>query len=396
MKITLLSTYAPSEEFGGPARTHHQRLALENAGHDVSYIVVDSGGSRGSLRRSDLRFSIPRRDLGEFDPMYSDVDLGNAAAADGRLIAEARTHLADFGTQFLMLEQPYLVGVAEQLTAASNVEVIYSCHNIEWVLRRELERFDADRRRADRHLEVLALEHRAVDLASAVTALCATDVAKLREEFGVDAVLVPNGTSVAQMPLPTDGLFKQRAQRTGHRYFAFAGSSYWPNTDGFGQIATPSLGFLPPTTRIEVAGSVCAQLHHTPAVTRQHATNFARLSLNGFLPMASLVEMMRHSTAVLVPIFLGQGSNLKTADALASGAPVIMTEKSTHGYEDLLELDREGVWVATTPEEFRAAMSAALDAPQASAPLGLARRARLTWSSRLQPLVELIDSLGQR
>jgi hypothetical protein len=104
-----------------------------------------------------------------------------------------------------------------------------------------------------------------------------------------------------------------------------------------------------------------------------------------------LVEMLSSSIAVLVPVFLGEGSNLKTADALASGAPVIMTSRSAHGYEDVLELDDEAVTIVDTPGEFRHAMKRQLESAGPDHRVGLRRREALSWTRRLADLPAVVD-----
>jgi glycosyltransferase involved in cell wall biosynthesis len=202
-------------------------------------------------------------------------------------------------------------------------------------------------------------------------------------------VLVPNGSAVADArhaPVPEG--------RTSVD-FLFAGSSYWPNVEGFATIATPSLGFLPPTRRIHVVGSAGSALLEHPAMSRCLAINRSRLTVHGFLEMDELVAMMAAARCVIVPVFVGEGSNLKSADALASGAPVIMTRRATHGYEDLLESDSSGVTVVEAARDFRSAMLDTLTTPPPDS-VGAVRARQLGWPTRLQPLVEAIRSLERQ
>ena len=270
--------------------------------------------------------------------------------------------------------------------------IVYSCQNIEYALRRDLERFQFDwRRPLDRADQVRELERRAVSVATAVTSICATDQDALRTEFGVESTLVPNGTTVAGMPLPAAPPAGLHAGEPVD--FAFAGSSYWPNLEGFARFADPSLAFLPPTARVQVAGSVCGQLLAVPSIARHHSINASRIVLRGFLEMDDLVALMWAARAVLVPVFIGEGSNLKSADALASGRPVVMTRRATRGYEDVIDADREGVTVVDDADEFRQAVLTAFRVPRPDGPVGRVRRTMLTWPRRLQPLVRVIDGL---
>jgi Glycosyl transferases group 1/Glycosyltransferase Family 4 len=392
--IAIFSTYAPSEGFGGPARTYHQRTVLESAGHDVTHVVVQGQPPTQSSRSCDLVMFVERPFRAPIDHVYNDIDLGVRAAQDRRVMQRISAHLEARQVDLIILEQPFLVQVVAPIAQSSGIPVIYSCQNIEYRLRQELERFqyvpDRPKNRSD---QVREIEVAAIELSSRVTAICDTDQAKLREEFGCVSTIVPNGSTIVSERL------RPRAAHAGASEsavdFAFAGSSYWPNVEGFVQIATPSLAFLPPTTRIHVAGSISADLLSTPPIARRHSVNASRISLHGFLPMDELMELMGNARSVLVPIFVGEGSNLKSADALGSGAPVIMTRRATHGYEDVLELDSEGVTVVDSAEEFRHAMKATLGQPWPTGRVGERRRDQLSWATRLQPLLGVVDEISE-
>lgn len=384
--VAIVSTYAPSEQFGGPARIFHLRRLLERYGYRVTHVIVDSAPSRGDIRKTDLHLTV-RTDRATFDPMYDDLALGDKARSSATVDAVVR-HLREHHVSLIVMEQPFLSEMVRDVVAVEPIPVIYSSANIEYRLRRELERFAPNRARTpESNRRIRDLEQLSVDLGAAVTAICPTDAELLTQEYGVGSVtVVPNGSVAAEGALAA---LRPRQRR----YFAFAGSAYWPNTEGLADVATPSLAFLPPDVRLEVAGSVCGPLSEHPQINLHHGVNFGRLSLNGFLPMRELIDLMYHSLAVLVPITIGQGSNLKTADALASGAPVILTERAVRGYEDVLDADSEGVTVVESITEFRAAMRAAVEAPTRTSPVGVPRRQMLTWDQRLQPFLELVTSL---
>jgi len=380
--IAMFSTYQPSRGFGGPSRIFHAREVLEAAGHRVVHVVIQANPASGDSRRDDIVRIVERPFGARVDHIYNDVDLGRRAAADERLSARLANELAQRGVDLVMLEQPFLVETAERVATRLGAPIVYSCHNVEYRLFRELERYVPDWRRSkQRSAEVRDLEVRATEIAEVVTTIADTDRQLVLDEFGVDSVVVPNGSTLA------DGDVPAAARRVD---FAFVGSAYWPNTEGFAQIATPSLAFLPPTTRIHVAGSVGRELLRNPVIDRHHSVNVSRLELHGFVDADELRRLLASANAVIVPVFVGEGSNLKSADALASGSPVIMTEKATRGYEHVLAADDEGVTVVADAAHFREAMRRSLGAPPPDGPIGHERRDRLTWRRRLAPLVDAI------
>ena len=65
--------------------------------------------------------------------------------------------------------------------------------------------------------------------------------------------------------------------------------------------------------------------------------------------------------AILLPIKFGGGSNLKTAEALATGKWVIASPVAMRGFEEFL--DAPGVVVADGPKNFRQAVIKTLNSP---------------------------------
>jgi hypothetical protein len=387
--VAIVATFAPSESFGGPARIFHMRRVLEAAGHRVVNVVVTSNHPSERLGHDDIVRVVERPFRARVDHIYNDIDLAERAAADpahGRAIT---AQLERLGTNVVILEHPFLIDIVQPVVERLGAALVYSCANIEYRLLQELERFAPDwRRRTDRAADVRRREEQATRAASVVTAICSTDQKVLRDEFGVDSVLVPNGTTLADRLPPTAPASGRRA---GHPVdFAVAGSAYWPNVEGLAKVAEPSLAFLPPVSRIHVIGSMSNEILRFPSIDRRHSANASRLVLRGFLGMDELIATFHAARAILVPVFTGEGSNLKTADALASGRPVIMTERAARGYEDVLAADDEGVSIVSDATEFRAAMAAELRRPR-QPQVGTGRRDLLGWTTRLAPLQSAVQ-----
>lgn len=383
--VAVFSTYAPSDGFGGPARLVNMQRVLEAGGLRVVHVVVQSIPDRTRPRPHDLFVLAERPFRAPIDHIYDDVDLGVRAASDPLIVSRVSEHLKTQGVQAIVLEQPFLVDLVERVLQTLTLPVIYSSQNIEFRLRRDLEPFQPSRTRRQRWSEVREVEARAAAMATSITAICPTDQHALRDEFGCESVLVPNGSSITDF----------RDTRGERSDFVFAGSAYWPNTDGLARIATPSLAFLPPGRTIHLIGSVGKQALETDAIRRRSPVNRPRLIVHGFLPVADMAARLRATSCVIVPVFLGEGSNLKSADALASGAPVIMTRRATAGYEDVLELDSSGVTVVDTAREFREAMLTSIEATPPFDGVGARRADSLTWTARLQPLLAVVtDALA--
>ena len=82
--------------------------------------------------------------------------------------------------------------------------------------------------------------------------------------------------------------------------------------------------------------------------------NDSRLRAWGYIANADKPSFFAAAACVIVPVYMGGGAKLKTADALASRRPVITTPHALEGYGPLVQdvLGR-GVYVADTPLAFR-------------------------------------------
>jgi hypothetical protein len=108
--------------------------------------------------------------------------------------------------------------------------------------------------------------------------------------------------------------------------------------------------------------------------------------------LASLVSL---ATVMLLPITLGGGSNLKTAEALLSGNAIVSTSYALRSFEEFRDLPR--LTVADTATEFRAAILRAWQAPlEGPSDAERSRLATLTWDHRTPVMVGAVSELVAR
>jgi FkbM family methyltransferase len=94
---------------------------------------------------------------------------------------------------------------------------------------------------------------------------------------------------------------------------------------------------------------------------------------------------------MMLPITYGGGSNLKTAEALLSGHPIIATSKALRGYEMFAAWP--GVIIAETRDAFCTGMRRVLSGEALSPPQG-DRLDAIVWDQTLQPIVNLVRGLA--
>jgi len=117
-----------------------------------------------------------------------------------------------------------------------------------------------------------------------------------------------------------------------------------------------------------------------------------RLAITDIVDQASLQALVAGAHAILVPITLGSGTNLKTAEALLAGKHVITTSVGLRGYEEFR--DHPGVAVCDTPSSFKTAIRAAMSSPlPALDSHWRGRCSRLSWNHTLSAIPDFVKRL---
>ena len=393
--VVTLSTYAPSPLYGGPARLYWLRQVLEQQGFDTASIVANTLPDAGQITDADLRLRPVVPDRFSHHPLYEDVMVGQRAAGQPDLVERLRNFLVQRRPHIVWLEQPWLLPLLDAAGLPPGATLVYSSQNVEYRLKMVLEGLQS----GDAQLPNSALidavkraESEAISRAAVVFSICEADRCVMLNEFGKDSVVLPNGSSIGNSQANPHSRFASLLSLPGIRIFGFAASSYLPNQAGLAAIADPSLAFLPPTARIALAGSLSDAVSNHPSIARHWAVNGHRLERLGFLSPADFVQFSLHVPCTIVPIFHGGGSNLKTADALASGTAVIATTNSLVGYESVVAEEPTNVTVVNGAHEFRCAMLDALRSP--AQPRRPTQRAKaLSWETRLQVAATTLRSM---
>lgn len=331
------------------------------------------------------------------DLVFGDLHVARAAAADPGTVDAVRRLVARLRPDVVHVEHPWTWLVLEQaLPAHGRPKIVYSSHNVEWSARPALFGIGLKRPGGDELVEATRLLEtefaRQADLVLSISDLEAKQIAA---DTGREVAYVPPVSDLAHGQPHLHAAYAHAARQAGGvRYAALMGSSYWPNVEGFFKTFPHGLGFLAQDEQIWVAGGLGPALHDDPRHHDYRSVNDARLRAWGYVAEADKPSFFASAACVIVPVTIGAGAKLKTADALASGLPVVITPHALEGYGPLVTdaLDA-GVYVADTPRRFRELTRQALRGGLPGCPLSV--RERVSHARMARELAQLYAPLAR-
>ena len=397
MKIVTLSTYP----FAFPRHGGQHRLAniadqYRQAGHSVASVGVQGSGLY-ALSPNFIPHP-PQRTLARYIEntfLMEDWAIGQWAAGDDEAY-ESLAALIPPAVDVLHIEQPWLFQFARryaQRLSRKTVTLLYGSQNIEHTLKAGIvETYLGSKHAQECAALVKACELEAIANADLVCTVSREDADWTRKHTQKSVVLAPNG--VARRSIEKADFVAANRFTRHHKYALYCASAHPPNIAGFYEMFGQGIGCLAPNQRLVVAGSA------GPAI--QSADQYARtpglahhLAATGEVSEEVLTGLLHLAHAMVLPITLGGGTNLKTAEALWAGLHVVATPVAMRGFEQFM--NSPGVTVVESAVQFRAAMRIAM----AMGPLELSSsereaRSALLWDSSLRPLLEKVNKLGAK
>lgn len=358
-RVLSLSTYPIRKPMhGGQRRVIALLDMLVGAGAEVRYAAVyEPPYSSADVGPDDLA-------LGHSVPALSGVPFVGDFAS-GEFAANAPAAYRHFSSLFdsfkpdvVMLEHPFMWPLVRRWREDGRLgqpRLIYSSHNWEGPLKEKIllgAGVDASLSAAIAG-QIEQMEKEICESADLVLAVSEEDAAMYRAVASGPVVVAPNGVGRPPPSFAATGA----ARVFGSRPFLFyVGSAYPPNIQGFLNLVTPDGAYyVPPVMTFAVCGGVCDGIFRSPVYHRYVSGNSSRVQFFPNTSDSDLLTLKNACHAILLPIQEGGGTNLKTAEALASGKWVVTTSTALRGFEAYREAS--GVVVADTPADFRAAIT---------------------------------------
>jgi glycosyltransferase involved in cell wall biosynthesis len=394
MKILQLTTYPTGvPRHGGQIRCASMATELRRAGHDVKAVAVYVEKDYAPDSEDDIPFN-PTSDFWVEDlPFLSDYFSGLHAAQDSSAFAALEKLTDEFRPDVIISEHPWLMPAAERLAAARNgLKLVYSSHNVENRLKEAvIARTDVPPAQRTRLTTAIrTLEHEAAARADLVIACTETDAAYYNENVPGCSNIIIAGNGVEPFSCAPSRVQGWRSY-VARPFPIFVSSAHPPNANGFWDMMAPGLTFLRPGERVLIAGSVCEIILQMKGFEEYEAVNISRLQLLGPMEKTELQAAVSASHVVLLPITEGEGSNLKTAEALESGCAIVGTTRAFRGFERAASLRH--VHITDNPLIFRKTVRRILDAPRYQKGTPLEVRSEFHWSDLLRGAVANIGGL---
>lgn len=404
--VLILSTYPHTiPRHGGQLRVANISKAYANDGWSVHSIAVyEPDAFHGAaVGKHDVAFpndSAFRFFNDRHVPFISDLLSGAFASSDSGGFPSICAKLP-IRIDAIHVEQPWLWPLAKrikELDQHRSAVLIYGSQNIERNLKSEIFLNYGINNAEDAIEAVGQLERIAATEADISLAVTQSDLSELAKLGARKLLLAPNG--IAPWSASSAALAKWKKRLPTAPWALYIASAHPPNFTNFCDSVGGSLGCIPPDTKLVVAGGVCEPLYRAVEASAWNSLNLSRLELLFELSDEDLAAVKTLAHTFLLPIQHGGGSNIKTAEALFSGAYVIGTEAAFRGFERFKELP--GVTACTNAQEVQRALRTVLQTSSrpVSLPASDELRQQLRWDECLaavpREVSQLTEILGKK
>jgi len=225
----------------------------------------------------------------------------------------------------IIFDHPWLWNEAKKLKEIfPKVKLIHSSQNIEFLLKSELLKELAQDAKIDAVKYVRGIEEEIARECDLI--LCVTELDKLwfQNNGAKNVIDANNGTLTTP----------QRVSST-NKYALVIGSGHPPNVEGSIKYLSDATEWMPEDSRLIYVGSICEGLRGNVGREIDLAKNTEVVFL-GSRSDEELNKLIASANVILLPIPYGGGSNLKTAEAISSGRPIVGTTKSLRGFENFI------------------------------------------------------------
>ncbi|HET9850438.1 MAG TPA: glycosyltransferase [Candidatus Saccharimonadales bacterium] len=366
-KILIISTYPiANPRDGGQKRVNAIVKEYKKAFKQVKFMAVFKG-RYPSYDKDDIYVPTDGSYPAHLIPFIGDVIAGSAIFSDSRIKNKMVKILRQYQPDIIQIEQtfPYigLKLLLEELNM--NPKLVLSSHNVEYRMKQEiLDGLGVPA--ADSKPIIKKIREAEEELSKRATLVIAVSKDDIREHKKMGAkrlVLAPNGIERVAPSQEAVEYWRNYFKDKAIKYTAsFIGSAHPPNWEGFKKMVGDRMGFVPPDTRMVLAGSIADYFQDNfKDMNLGHMTFWQRVIPVGRLDENKLAGLIAATDVILLPITEGGGSNLKTAEAILSGRKIVATSYAFRSFEKYRDLPN--IFIADDPDRFRQNILKAISSP---------------------------------
>lgn len=398
-RILLLTTYPiKNPRHGGQKRADAIYQAYKRHFSVVRHSAVFYRGFYSDYGKQDIFLSGSSEQSVERSPLTGDIICGEAIYRDDTVKSKMKKILLGLHPDIIHIEQPFpylgLKPLLEEL--GLHPKIVFGSQNIEAPMKREiLENAGVEESKIAEYEGVISRLEADMSKESDLVVACTPDDRTAHAAMGArNLVLAKNGVA----PFRSSPQAKSYWQKRFHDInttILFVGSAHPPNWAGFMTMVGKGLGFIPYSSRIVVAGSICDFFDREikpDALNIEDATFWLRAISAGRLSEERLGALIEQADIILLPITEGGGSNLKTAEAILADKKVVTTSHALRSFEWFA--DFPNVWVADNKRLFQKSIVEALGATRRERTKAQTNTAKqVLWENCLSDLIDGVKKI---
>ncbi len=358
---------------------------------EVKFVGVFHRGQYPDWGKDDILLGQPDliKKIDE-NPYASELISGKAIDNDIHVRSHFAKLLMEFQPDIIHIEQPYPYLGLEPLLLELGMspKIVLGSQNIEYVMKQRIyEGLEiAPEIRDPLVAQTKQLEEKFSKKADLIIAVNEQDAADHKKMGAKKCVVVPNGIDSKVASKAASGYWdKIKKEKSISKIVTFVGSGHPPNWVGFLGMIGADLSFIPKDCKIFIVGGVADYFEKEFEDKEKYSSFWSGAEIAGKIDDDKLAGLLEVSDVVLLPISIGGGSNLKTAEAILSGKKIVATPYAFHGFEKFRNLPN--IFVADNKDDFREALTEALNA-EYQAPTDAEKKLseKVQWKYCLEPL----------
>ena len=402
--VLVLSTYPINQPIhGGQKRTQAIVQTYKKVFKSVEYVAIfNPHAYPGYSERSGSDLPITKETLKKIaqKPILEDLIIGRDCYDDALLRKTLQNTIIKHNPDFIHFEQPYLyLGIKKILQEVSpSTKIIFGSQNIEHKMKKDIYASHKDMLtdvEINQELKAILDLEKEISREAVLTAVVSENDLKEHKKMGAkNIVLAPNGVSDIRASQKSITKWQEKLKSMGvDKTILFTGSAHPPNWTGFLNMVGSRVGFLPINARLLIVGDVGDALEYAISEKDNLGSSFWLRAINcRRVSDDDLAALLKVCDAIILPITEGGGSNLKTAEALLSGKPIVATSHAFRAYEEYLNLSN--VSIEDGSDDFRQKMVDVINTPpQETTDREQAMSREVLWPSRLKEFEERISKI---